>query len=185
MSYSTFIQALLYLCTFKYSIYKCWLDSKLVFSWNFPLQAWTFQISKSSRWINPINPVNISLSMLRSRCTLGRAAVYTIHISRNESPSQLRARSSARLQLSIFNEHYLWHERGLKHRDFLLFWIIFIVIENQSRWSGPKATVLTSIWIILFPFLLHFTKAEQRARHVGGNFYFSWTDFATHRKPFL
>ena len=69
--------------------------------------AGPFQISKSSRWINPINPVNISLSMLRSRCTLGRAAVYTIHISRNESPSQLRARSSTRLQLSIFNEHYL------------------------------------------------------------------------------
>ena len=173
-------------------------DSKLVFSWNFPLQAWTFQISKSSRWINPINPVNISLSLLRSRCIVGRAAVYTIHISRNESPSQLRARSSARLKLSIFNEHYLWHEIGVKHclkclwgnnssqlRDFLPFWIIFIIIENQSKWSGPKATVLTSIWIILFPFLLHFTKAEQRARHVGGNFYFSWTDFATHRKPFL
>ena len=48
--------------------------------------------------------------------TLGRAAVHTIHISRNESPSQLRARSSARLQLSIFNEHhYIWHEKGLKH----------------------------------------------------------------------
>ena len=85
----------------------CWIQN--LFSVEIShYSACPFQISKSSsRWINPINPVNISLSLLRSRYYS-----CSIHISRNESPSQLWARSSA-TSIDLYNCN-VWNEKYLK-----------------------------------------------------------------------